>query len=179
MEASGAEVEIENLVKPEVYALAFDKGEEGELLKIVFNYRAYCDVELLGRHGFTLMIQNVFWMVIEKPIGEALPGLPILENLGLNTKVIIPDASDRLHAEIDILNLFQENEKHENAGKIARVFNICVFHSEKGVDDHSTEKEDDLLYFGEETSAENRAEMDAIIQRGGKRNLQGRHSMSS
>lgn len=166
MQASGAELQFGNLAKPANYSLAVDMGEEGESLKMVCKACAYCDVELHVWYCRTLIVRNVLWMVTEQLLSKPLLDRPTLEALGFNTKVILAAAAERLYGEIDLLNLSRGNTEKIIKGKIALVFNADVFHSEKGVYEHSTKKDDDWLNFGVNSRAAKCTEMDEMLQRG-------------
>lgn len=103
------------------------------------------NVEMHVRHGSTLMLRNLAWMITKQPMAEPLLGRPTVEVLGHNTKEILAATSDRLHGDIYIGAALLDNEE---GGTISRVLYDGVFHSDKGIDSPSADVGEDWLDFG-------------------------------
>lgn len=52
------------------------------------------------RHGLTLMLRNLPWMITNQPMGEPLLDRPTMELRGLNLAEILAAAVDRLQGDI-------------------------------------------------------------------------------
>lgn len=109
------------------------------------------NVEINVRHGTTLMMRNLMWMITKQPMAEPLLGRPTLVVVGLNTKEILTASADRLHGDIDIGAALPETEE---GGTISRVLYDGVYHSDKGIDSPSADVSEDWLYFGIEDPSE-------------------------
>ena len=75
------------------------------------------DVELRIRHGERLMLRRVTWLISDVPLSHAYLGRPILSALGLDSRVLLAAARERLGAVVDVSNLM---DTQEHAGKEGR-----------------------------------------------------------
>lgn len=60
------------------------------------------NLQLHIRHGKTLTLRNLIWLVATKPMREASLSRPTLEALGLNKRGALIAACDRFHGELDM-----------------------------------------------------------------------------
>lgn len=107
------------------------------------------DTELLIRHGKSLMIRNLKWLVATENVEEPLLGRPIQEALGLNTKKIMEAACDRYNGLVDANDILEEQEC--SIGSVAKILTNGIFHSARGAECSAGEIRQEL---GEDSSEE-------------------------
>ncbi len=158
---SGAAVSVNDLRPPHRYAMAAKSLETGQDAYIKCTHTATIDVELHVRHGTTLILRNLKWLVTEQRVREPLLGRPTLEALGLNTANILAAAADKHGGEVDAAMF---SEPHIGVGgRVARTVSDGVFHSDGGADDQD---DDDLDWsdFGNDDPREKAAALERLIQ---------------
>lgn len=96
-------------------------------------------LEIHVRHGSTLVMRNVRWVVTSRNVCDPLLGRPTLLALGLNLMDILASAADRLNGETDLSALHYEITE-PSEGKVATLTDEAVFHRDKGVDDFADDE---------------------------------------
>lgn len=95
------------------------------------------------------MLRNTNWFITSQTVSEPLLGRQVLEALGFNTTDILEAAAARHHGSVDLSHICTDKD----SGRIARVYD-GVYHSEKGVDDHSDDESDQWLDLGDDDEGE-------------------------
>lgn len=86
---------------------------------------------------------------MSQSVSEQLLGSSVLKAPGLNTCDILAAVADYYNGTVDLSHICIEND----SGRIARLYD-GVYHSEKGVDDHTDEKLERWLELGEDSDQE-------------------------
>lgn len=110
--------------------LAASKSKEGKALSVTYDREVSINTELLIRHGKSLMVRNLKWLVAipEQEVPECLLGRPILEALGMDTKEILEAAIDKHGGAIDASLLLPSGSHRE--GSVARLLASGLYHSD-------------------------------------------------
>jgi len=81
--------------------------------------RVTASVMLNIRHGTTLCLRRMDWMVSDKPVAHAIISRHVLWALGLDNRVLLAAASDRFDGQVDIPDLMEsQSRSHVQAGTI-------------------------------------------------------------
>ena len=160
LQCAGAKVHVTDLPRPMRYRMAAGTTPKGENAEIVCERTVVADLKLHVRHGSTLVLRNLRWLVTKQDVGEPLLGRPTLEALGLNCADILASAADRLNGETDLRDLYPDLIPAPE-GKVARLVQEGVFHSNKGIDDMEDEE---WLDIGEDNPEEKAAATEKLIQ---------------
>lgn len=148
---TGAEVEVKSLKQPRVFEMAAHVPD-GKKAELVCKKEAVIDTELHIRHGSSLLLRNVAWLVTNQQVETPLLGRPIQEALGLNTRELLEAAADRFAGGFDAERMLASLTK-QGDGRVSRITE-GVFHSEGG-----EQVEDDAIMhewcdMGQETDEE-------------------------
>ena len=136
----GGDVEVKDLHQPRTFSMVVTTAGDKDV-NVVCKKMATMPIELHIRHGKTLVLRNVQWMVTDQGCTESLLSRPVLERIGLVARDVIERAADRLGGEVDVADL------GGGRGRISRIME-GVFHSNGGVDERDVDAED-WLDFGE------------------------------
>lgn len=154
---AGADVQITELC----YSMVAEKLPNGESAEIVCKKLTSMHVELHVRHGATLVLRNLTWVVTAQHVCESLLGRPVLEALGLNTSDILGSAADRFEGNVHISAVVQENDQER--GKLDFLLQNGVFYADRGVDHFSDDDTEGWLDLGEESPEEKTAALSQAI----------------
>ena len=88
------DAKVENLAQPIKFSMAVNaSGPDGTNAYVTCRKSVHADANLRIRHGSSLMLRNVRWVVSDQVADQVadhvLLGGPLLEALGLNTKNIL------------------------------------------------------------------------------------------
>lgn len=120
---------MENRAKKRV--TKFEKNQAFSLA--ASNKHVYCDkevtfdTELHVRHGNSLMIRNLKWLVSVENVNETLLGRLIQEALGLEIKEVLKAACDRYGENCNVEDLVP---RIPHAGAIRRIISDGIYHPE-------------------------------------------------
>ena len=89
----------------------------------------------------------------KQAVGEPLPGRPLLEALGLNTRDILASAAAKHAGIADVPELFNQHAERPTNSKIARILE-GVYHAEGRIDDADFDEDDGRFDLGPETLSE-------------------------
>lgn len=103
----------------------------GNPAELVITREITVDVELHIRHGTSLILRNVRWLVTDQLVGESLLGRPILEALGMDTSEILSGAAEKHYNSI----LFDTTFSCDQSGCSSRVLE-GVYNADGGADDN-------------------------------------------
>jgi len=142
----GGDVVIKDLREPRTFSMAVTTANDADV-NVKCKKMATMPIELHIRHGKTLVLRNVQWMVTDQGCAESLLSRPVLERIGLVARDVIERAADRLGGEVDVAEL------GGGIGRISRIMEEGVFHSNGGVDERDVDVED-WLDFGEDEPEE-------------------------
>lgn len=95
-------VKVINLSKPVKFSNALPSAR-----LITCSREVQLDVQLRIRHGEKLMLRNVKWLVSDDALAHAYVGMHILTALGLDNRVMLAAARDRLGSVVDVAELLQ------------------------------------------------------------------------
>jgi len=143
---------VVHLKEPLEYSLAVDARTESGIAKVTCRKTVRADVELRIRHGTTLLLRDVVWVVSEQHAQHVLISRPLLEGLRLDTRKILEDAVDKHNGIVNFPDLLVQEASRK--GTLAKLMmDNSIFHSavaEDGVQD------DDDIYIdlGEDTEQE-------------------------
>lgn len=118
---------MKSLLTPRIFVMAAENSD-GQRSKIIFNKTAYIYTDVHIRHGSTLMIRNLKWLVTEQLVATPLLGLLVLDALDLNPRDLLAAAADRFSGSIDAERLVGTFAEDGN-GRISRVIE-GFFHAE-------------------------------------------------
>ena len=118
--------------------LAALNSKQGEDISIEYEREVMVTTELLIRHGRSLKIRNMKWLVSTQELSEPLLGRLVLETLGTNTERLIASASDAFEGSADADTLLEGDE--QPTGSLARLIASGIFHSDHGIGDHVESK---------------------------------------
>lgn len=167
IQTNGGKVVVTKFKNPLLYSMAANL-DDGKSARISCTRRAVMDTELHIRHGKTLVLKNLKWMVTDQQVDEPLLGRPVLEALGLNTSDILAAAADKQHGIFDAAQFEDDNEV--SGGRVARTMYTGVFHSDGGDDEHN-DGNDDWLDFGEDTEDEIKLYLDKLVDEASKNGM--------
>lgn len=158
---AGADIQVADLPRPIRFEMAASTTPKGETAEIVCNRTAIIHLELHVRHGTTLVLRNLRWVITKQNVGEPLLGRPTLGTLGFNCADILASAADRLNGETDLVDPHPELIPNVE-GKVARLTQESVFHSDRGVED--LEVDEECLDMGEGDPDEKAAATEKLIK---------------
>lgn len=141
---------VETLPKPQLFNMAASTTS-GEPSNLLCTQAVTVDTELHIRHGTTLKLRRLRWLVTDQKVPEPLLGRPILEALGLDTKRILSAAADKYAGCVDADALIKSSQRL-GTGRVSRV-SEDVFHSNDN-DDDDVDDENEWCDLGEETDTE-------------------------
>ncbi len=135
---------VQKLSNPIVYNMAVDAElANGKRAVVVCRRTVVCDVELRIRHGSTLTLRNVRWVIPDQHAEHVLLGRQLLEALGLNTKEVLQAACDKHHGIVNMDDILQDQEP--KVGTLAKLLDDRgLFHSDGGEEDYDGADEDDI-----------------------------------
>ncbi len=119
-------------------------------------------VELHIRHGKTLVLRNVQWLVTDQGCTESLLSRPVFERIGLVARDVIEKAADRLGGEVDVSELGTGDNNVQ--GRISRITEEGVYHSNGGVDENDT-LDEEWCDFGEDGEDEKRDALNDAVRK--------------
>lgn len=126
---------------------------DGERERLICKGMVSMDTELHIRHGSSLRLRNLKWLVTEQRVFDPFMGLPVLEALGFNNPDLILATADQFGWSIVTYRIIGSFKESGNGG-MSRVME-GVFHAEGGED---VEKDQDntgeWCDIGEETDQE-------------------------
>lgn len=94
MSAAGVDLDIQALPRQRVFEM-MTLSRNGEVSKIVCKIMVFVDMELHIRHGLSLMLRSLKWLVTEKRVTDAVLGCPVFKTLRLNTHNLLAATADR------------------------------------------------------------------------------------
>lgn len=127
--AAGVDASVEELSQPRVFDMAAANAD-GASAKLVCTKSVSVDTELHIRHGTTLRLRNLKWLVTDQRVSDPLLGRPILEALGLNTRDLLAAAADQFCGSVDAERLVG-SVTNTGDGRLSRVME-GVFHADGG-----------------------------------------------
>lgn len=104
----------------------------GQRASLICSKVATVDTELHVWHWTALILRMVRWLVTNQMVGEPLLGRPVLEELDLNTRIILAVAADKHSGIADVSSLLEE-DRTPPTGRVARILE-GVYHPEGGAD---------------------------------------------
>lgn len=160
--SAGADVQIDNLEKPRIFGMAA-MTKDGQDAQIVCDRAVSVNTELHIRHGSSLMLRNLRWLLTPQKLAEPLLGRPLLEALGLNTRDLLAAAATRLAGTVDAASFPESLDEHGD-GRVSRVLE-GVFHEDGGAhDDETDEQAVEWCDLGPESEAEWEAALDSKLR---------------
>lgn len=126
---AGVDVEVVDLNRLREFEMAAC-DVKGNKTKLVFLKQDRLDTELHIRHGSSLLLRNLVWLVTERYVTTPLLGRPILEALGINTRELLAAAADRFSGSVDADQMLATLDERGD-GRVSRLME-GVFHSEGG-----------------------------------------------
>lgn len=97
----GGKVDDQELSEPRMFNMAV-KTSNLRPVSVVSKKVAVMPVELHTRHGKTMLLRNVHWMVIKQCCEESLLSRPLLERIGLVARGVIERAAKLLGGVFDV-----------------------------------------------------------------------------
>ena len=94
MKKAGAKHKVETLVQPREFEMAAKLAEDTYPMIKSENIFTV-DTELHIRHGSSLTLRGVLWLVTDQTVGQSLLRRPVLDFLRLDTREILAAAADR------------------------------------------------------------------------------------
>eukprot|EP00171_Calliarthron_tuberculosum_P004595 IDg4595t1 len=112
------------------------------------------DIKLRIRHGTTLILRSVEWLVGDKSDNHAIIGRPLLDALGCSNKDMLSAAADRNAGVFDANSI--PNGRDGSNGAIAALLgeHDGVYHSAAGVDDTTEADEHVYIDIGDDDEGE-------------------------
>lgn len=106
---------------------------------------AKLDVFLQIRHGASIILRNMNWMVTEEDLKALIIGRRVLEFAGCENKDTLLAVHDKLEDDIDVTNNRKENgNEKENEGVTADLYGKSVFYRGSHVQEDGLR--DEVLY---------------------------------
>lgn len=152
IQATGADIEVENLGRPRVFEMGA-ATTDGNRAILTCARTLSVHTELQIRHGSALVLRNLKWLVTNQPVADPLLGRPVLEVLGLNILALLAAAAGKFSGDIDVeclIGYFDE----KGDGCLSRVME-GVFHSDGGEEaEEGEETQGEWCDIGGETTQE-------------------------
>lgn len=150
--ASGVDLEVETLAQARVFDMAAVNAD-GASARLTCKHSVSIDTELHIRHGSTLRLRNLKWLVTDQRVTDPLLGRPILEALGLNTRELLAAAADQFCGSVDAERLIGAITDTGD-GRVSRVME-GVFHADGGEDvEEDQDNDGEWCDIGDETTEE-------------------------
>ena len=150
----------------------FNSAAVGGVITCDRAFRA--DIKLRIRHGTTLIIRSVEWLVGDKSDEHAIIGRPLLDAVGCNNQEMLAAAADRNAGVFDAADV--ANGPQDVAGTIASLLGERngVFHSAAGEDDDVDSDEQVYIDIGEDDDGEVDNELERRVKEAIRRGLSKR-----
>ena len=134
------------------------------------------DVELRIRHGERLILRNVKWLVSDAPMTHAYLGRHLLAALGMDNRVLMAAARDRLGSVVDVPALFgrQGLENTPCAGSSSSIHGILAqrrlessstFHSAGVSEEDGLEDADVYIDLGDDSDQDLELALAGMIEK--------------
>lgn len=151
--AAGADMIINKFNMPRKYGMAVETSTDHEPVYAECNCSVTLTIELHIRHGTTLTVRNVTWLVSSQPTPEPLLCRPLLEALGLDAEKALEAACDKFNGDVDLSALLPETDYKE--GSVARLVS-GIFRADALVEDNASfeSEENSWLDLGEDKEQE-------------------------
>ena len=139
-------MKVEDLMEPLSYGALVTNGP-----KVTCRRKVKNSIMLHVRHGTTLALRNMEWMVSDDNADMVLIGEHVLRAVGLDNRTFLKDACDRHGGAIDIAVLvekFKDGEQNCDKGTIRSLIRASsvqigsTFHRDSGGDDEGMEDSD-------------------------------------
>lgn len=101
----GAGLTVTTLPKPPTFEVAVHIAANSKPVKILRSKIAIMAVELHIRHGKTILLRNIQWVVTSQRCSESLLSRPVPEAIGINELDILCRSTDRLRGDVDVVDL--------------------------------------------------------------------------
>ena len=157
--------------------------------KVTFHSQALVSVLLHIRHGTTLALRNVQWLIFNEDADYVIIGEPVLRVLGLDNRRLLEAAADRHGSPIEVSELkgkTLDEDKSQNCGagtvqslmETVRAQMGSTYHCDGAAEEENLEEGDMYVDLGEDPAAELQAEFskrvdearsNGISEQGGKR----------
>ncbi len=124
---------------PIEFKMAVSSKPGQEEYTVVCHQSVRASVRLNIRHGTTLFLRNVTWVVPSNPCDTVLLGRPLLEALGLNVREILSVASDKHEGVVEVPRSMAAMQSDTPSDTLP---DSSSFHSFGRVDDLDESEED-------------------------------------
>lgn len=128
-----ADVNITVFNVPRQYGMAVQTSTEDKPIYVECDRSVTTTTELHIRHGTSLSLRNVTWLVAKQPTAEPLLNRPVLEALGLDARKALEAACDRYQGNVDVTELLSEPAYRE--GTVACLMSSGMYHSTIATED--------------------------------------------
>lgn len=157
VEESGREFVTTPLYPPRSFVMA-EQNEDVTPASITCKRTVALNTHLHVRHGISLELRNLRWLVTDQPICQLFLGHPVFEALGMHCKNILFSAANLLNGVYDAMALNQDALIDE------RVFLLTegIFHGDGGADNADEKDKSIWIDLGPERSGDRNG---AILQK--------------
>lgn len=107
---------------------------DGQKATLIFKLAMTVDSGLHIRHVTSLVLHGLRWLVTYQTVGDPLPGRPLLDALGHNTRNILAAAASKHSGAVDLSTLLLSNTESDRNGRVSGGLD-GLYHSQCGSDE--------------------------------------------
>ncbi|CAN8061403.1 unnamed protein product [Agarophyton chilense] len=136
---AGVDASVVKLVPPRKFEMAA-KNPDGSHTIIECTHAATIDTELHIRHGSTLVLRNLRWLVTPQIVDEPLLSRRLLEALGFDCQKVMQAAADRFGGSVDVSSILG-NKCDFGTSRIGCIID-GVYHADGGIENADLNADD-------------------------------------
>lgn len=150
----GADIRVTQFQVPHKYGMALETSSNDEPVYVEYGRFVTMTTKLHIRHGSTLTLCNVTWLVAVQPTSEPLLCRALLAALGLNAREALGAACNRLDGYLDVMDIPPEAEF--STSSTARLISTGLFLATATLKEEKAYKSDTVRWLdcGENTIEE-------------------------
>ena len=156
LKKSNPRIKEEKLVKPQPYGTVIKDGP-----KVYCTHKVVSNIMLYVRHGTTLMLRGVEWMVSDCETEFVILGEPTLKALGLDNRALLEASCDKYGGTVDVPELLgklasEDNPQNRTTGDIQSLMSAAkaqwgsTFHQDGGAEEDALEDSDVYVDLGDD-----------------------------